>query len=321
MKESILNFNKQFEFEPEIKNEEHLSDFDHVILCGMGGSHLGADLVKIIKPGIDVYVHKDYDLPPYSEDFFKRALLIACSFSGNTEEVLSFFDLAVSKNYKIAVISKGGKLLEEAKKNFIPYIEIPDSNIQPRYAVGYLTLSLLKLIGDDDTISRLSLLSEKLKPETLKNEAEKIAKEITNKVPVIYASNKNLHIAYNWKIKFNETAKIPAFYNVFPELNHNEIQGFDSDSDFARLFHLIFIEDDNDSEDIKKRMKITKEILAEKGISNSTLFLNFKTIEEKVFNSILIADWIALKLADLSGKDPESVPIIEDFKNRMINND
>ena len=196
MEDSILQFNKQFEFEPEIQNVEHLGDFDHVILCGMGGSHLAADLIKTIKPGVGIYVHKDYDLPPYEDDFLKRGLLVACSYSGNTEETLSFFDKAYSNNYQVAVITTGGELLENAKSNNVPYIKVPNTGIQPRQADGYFALAILKLMGDDDTLSSWSMLSEKLKPESLKEKAEKIAKEIGDKIPLIYSSSKNLHF-YN----------------------------------------------------------------------------------------------------------------------------
>ena len=91
MEQSITNFNKQFEYNPVIRNTEKLKDkYKHFVLCGMGGSHLSAGIIKMLKPGIELYVHRDYDLPPYSEEFFSKSLLIASSHSGNTEEVLSF---------------------------------------------------------------------------------------------------------------------------------------------------------------------------------------------------------------------------------------
>lgn len=317
MENSILNFNKQFSFEPEIINEENLKDFDHIILCGMGGSHLSADLIKTIKPGVDIYVHKDYELPPYEEDFLKRGLLIACSYSGNTEETLSFYDNAYSKEYSVAVISTGGELLEKAKEDKIPFIQVPETGIQPRQADGYFALAILKFLKDEDTLASWSLLEDKLSPADLKSLAENIAEEIGDKIPVIYSSNRNLHIAYNWKITLNETAKIPAFYNVFPELNHNEMQGFDLDETKIDLFHFIFLNDVEDNEKIKNRMNITKEILNEKGFTFSDIDLENNTREESVFNAIILADWVSLILALKNNKDPEKVPLIEDFKNRL----
>lgn len=321
MEDSILNFNKQFGFDPEIQNAEFLKDFDHVILCGMGGSHLAADLIKTINPGIDIYVHKDYDLPPYEEDFLKRGLLIASSYSGNTEETLSFFDSAYGKEYNVAVISAGGKLLESAKENSVPYIEIPDTGIQPRQADGFFAISILKFLGNEDEIATLNLLEEKINPANLEESAIKIAEKIEDKIPVIYSSSRNLHLVYNWKITLNETAKIPAFYNVFPELNHNEMQGFDLDSEKVNNFIVIFLEDSSDHQRIQKRMQIVKEIYEEKGISVESINLDEelfgKSREEKVFNAITLADWTALKHAKLNDKEPEQVPLIEDFKKRL----
>jgi glucose/mannose-6-phosphate isomerase len=316
MENSILNFNKQFDFDPEIQNAESVKDFDHIILCGMGGSHLAADLIKTIKPGVDIYVHKDYDLPPYEEDFLRRGLLIACSYSGNTEETVSFMEQSLKEDYAIAIISTGGVLLETAKTKEVPFIEIPNDGIQPRQADAYLAISILKLMGDDDTLSSWSLLSEKINPVALKETGKDLAKEIGKKIPIIYSSNRNLHVAYNWKITMNETAKIPAFYNVFPELNHNEMQGF-GDENLNKNFHIIFIRDDEDDSRVVKRMNITKEIYTEKGITVSEIVLDSKTREERVFNGVILADWVALNIAQEKGIDAEQVPMIEDFKSRL----
>lgn len=317
MKDSILNFNKQFTFEPEIQNIENLRDFDQVILCGMGGSHLAADLIKTIKPGLDLYVHKDYDLPPYEDDFLRSSLMIACSYSGNTEETVSFMKEAYSKELNIVTISTGGEMLEFSRENALPFIQIPDTNIQPRQADGYLSLAILKFMGDEETILNWSTLEQKIKPIELEHDAEEIANKIVGMIPVVYSSSQNLHIAYNWKITLNETAKMPAFYNVFPELNHNEIQGFDNKSEDVCV---IFLEDENDKKRIKIRMEKTKEIYKEKGINVITFKMKSGSSEEKVFNSILMADWVALKLAEKNNVDPEAVPTIEDFKKRLASN-
>lgn len=321
MEQSILNFNKQFDYEPEIINAEKIGDFDHVILCGMGGSHLPADLIKTIKPGVEIYVHKDYDLPPYDKDFLKSGLLIASSYSGNTEEVISFYEKAQENEYKVAVISTGGKLIEMAQADEMPYVEIPDTGIQPRLALGYSMIALLEIMGDQEMIEELRLLNDLLNPESLRLKGEKIAKDINGKVRVVYSSNPNMHIAYNWKIKLNETGKAPAYYNFFPELNHNEMQGFDFEGDtehFKDKFHVIFLHDKNDNIRIQERMKITEEIYKEKGIDTTNLELEGKTRAERVFNALILADWISFYLAEMHGIDPESVPMIEDFKKRLM---
>lgn len=317
MEDAIINFNKQFDYEPAIRNAEKLKEkYEHFILCGMGGSHLSAGIIKMQKPGIELYVHRDYDLPPYSEEFLGESLLIASSHSGNTEEVLSFLRMALEKGYDTAVITTGGKLFEIAVDLQLPHVVIPDEDLEPRSAIGFSTLALAKIMGEEDLISILKSVGKNLYSQKLKAEGDSLAKSIGEKVPVIYTSNQNLAIAYNWKIKFNETGKTPSFYNLFPELNHNEMQGF-ADSKYSENFHFIFLHDSNDNPRIEERMKVAGQIFEEKGYAVTNLELSGQNAFEKIFSSLLIADWTALEIAKIKGTDPQSVPLIEDFKKRL----
>lgn len=317
MEESIINFNKQFEYEPVIRNAEKLrGDYEHYVLCGMGGSHLAAGIIKSHKPGIELYVHRDYDLPPYSDDFLKKSLLIASSHSGNTEEVLSFLRLALEKRLDVIIVTTGGKLFDIAVSEQLPHIVIPNEGVQPRLALGYSSIAIAQIIGGEDFVSEIKNTGIKLNSEVLRQEGVSLANSIGSKIPVIYASNKNLAVAYNWKIKFNETAKTPAFYNLFPELNHNEMQGF-QDENYNQNFHFIFLNDSIDHERIQKRMSVLSEQLEKKGYEVTNLELSGANVLDRIFNSLLIADWTALELAKIKGTDPQSVPFIEDFKNRL----
>src|SRR3989338_3056652 len=149
MKEAIKNFNKQFEYEPEIENAERLRHFDKFIVVGLGGSHLAADLLKVWNPYLDVVVHEDYGLPAFSDKELKERLIILSSYSGNTEEALDAFNETIEKKLTCAVISTGGKLIELAKKHSRPYIAMPDTGIQPRLALGFGFKALLKLMVQD----------------------------------------------------------------------------------------------------------------------------------------------------------------------------
>lgn len=323
MEEAIKKFPEQFKYEAEVKNSQKLeNNYDHYILGGMGGSHLAADLIKIYKTGIDLYVHKDYDLPPYSDEFFKKSLLIASSYSGNTEEAVSFLEEGYSRGYNIAVIATGGKLIKFAKENNLPYVEMPDTGIQPRSALGFALRALSKILGNNGCCTELGALADILKPMEFKPVGEALADSLKGKIPIIYGSSKNLSIIYNWKIKMNETGKIPAFYNIFPELNHNEMQGFDLSEETADLgnpFHFIFLKDSSDHEMIQNRMKVTEDIYEERGLSVTSLYLDGNSIYEKIFNSLMLADWTAVSIAKSNSKDPESVPMVEDFKKRLKN--
>lgn len=317
MEQSITNFNKQFEYNPVIRNTEKLKDkYKHFVLCGMGGSHLSAGIIKMLKPGIELYVHRDYDLPPYSEEFFSKSLLIASSHSGNTEEVLSFLRAGMEKGYDVAIITTGGKLFEIAVAQQLPHVVIPDEGLEPRTAIGYSILALAKVLKEEELISKMKESGLELDSLVLQQEGISLASSIGEKVPIIYASNKNLSVVYNWKIKFNETGKTPAFYNLFPELNHNEMQGFEDPRNTDK-FHFIFLHDAEDNLRIESRMKVLSGLLEDKGYTVTNLELAGKNTFEKIFTSLLIADWTAIEIAKTKGTDPKSVPFIEEFKKKL----
>lgn len=317
MENSIINFNKQFDYEPIVRNGEKLKEkYEHYVLCGMGGSHLAAGIIKMQNPGIELYVHRDYDLPPFSDDFLKNSLMIASSHSGNTEEVLSFLRASLEKNLDVIILTTGGKLFDIAVTEKLPHVVMPNDGIQPRLAIGFSALAIAKILNDDNLINDLKKVGQSLNAESLKEQGISVANSISEKIPVIYASNKNLSIAYNWKIKFNETAKTPSFYNLFPELNHNEMQGFENEK-YAKDFEFIFINDADDHPRIQKRMKVLSEMFETKGFEVVNLEISGGSILEKVFTNLLIADWTAFELAKIKGTDPQSVPFIESFKQKL----
>jgi glucose/mannose-6-phosphate isomerase len=317
MEDAIKNFSKQFSFEPVIENAHRLREADSFVIGGMGGSNLATGILKIINPALDMYVHRDYGLPALSEKRFGDALYIASSYSGNTEEVLNFAEMALENAYNLAIIATGGRLIEFAKAHGLPHIVLPQSGMQPRSAVGVSLLALAKLMGDDEDVVEIQNRGQKLVSEATKETGEVLAKRLKNKIPVVYSSRKNLPVAYNWKIKFNETAKIPAFYNHVPELNHNEMTGFDvidSTKKLSENFHFIFISDPSDEPKIIKRMEVMAKLFEDRGLPVKQIEYSGETYFEKVFNSLLLADWTALALSKQYGTEPEQVPMVEEFK-------
>ena len=323
MKDAILNFGKQFDFVPEIKNKEGLKPFKHVVLLGMGGSHLAADVMKNLDSSVDMHIHSDYGLPDFSEEFWKESLVVASSYSGNTEEVIDGLSEALSRGLNCAIISVGGKLLASAKEKGLPYVEMPDIGIQPRSALGYSIVSLAYLLGNGKIISEIASVKGNIRPEESEEEGKKLAEDMRGLVPIIYSSNKNFSLAYNWKIKFNETGKIPAFYNVLPEMNHNEMTGFSAQGgsalggDFSKIFCCIFLEDEKDHGQIIKRMKVSEKIYKSKGIKTIQFSIFGKNNMERMLRSLIIADWAAYYTALSNGAEPEKVPMVEEFK-KMI---
>jgi len=320
MEDAIINFAKQFEWEPEMVNGDNMPGFKNVVVAGMGGSHLATGIIKMYKPGIDLYVHRGYGLPPYEDEFLKNSLLVASSYSGNTEEIVDFLETGLKKGYNMAVMTTGGKLMEIAKENNLPSITIPATGIQPRSALGYQAKALAAFLKEDILLGELSDLSKVLDPESLREQGQKLAEQFSGKVPVIYSSLENLTVAYNWKIKFNETGKVPSFYNIFSELNHNEMSGFDfidSTKHYADNFAFIFIRDQKDHPKIQRRMDITRDLYKEKGMDVVDLSFQGSTLLEQIFNSLILGDWTALHTALANRAEPEQVPMIEEFKKKL----
>ena len=324
MEEAILGLPDQFNFKPEVKNKEKLiTEYEKVVVIGMGGSHLCGGILKSINPLIPLTVHNDYRLPQLSENLKSKTLLVFISYSGNTEEVLKSLESATKENYKVAVITTGGKLNLMAEELSLARIVIPNTGIQPRNAVGFSTISLATLLDDERSLQELSSLSSKLKPEMEKEQGISLAKEFLGFIPLLYSSLENYIVAYNWKIKFNETTKIPAFYNLFPELNHNEMEGFgvtEKTKELSSPFKVCFLRDSEDHTRVKKRMEITESIYKEKGINTLHVTLEGDSKSEKIFKSLLVADWLTLELAlNNYGTDANSVPVVEKFKKLMEN--
>lgn len=320
MKEAIQNFAKQFSYNPVVENASQGNTYERFIVLGMGGSHLAADLLKVWDPLLPLTVQHDYGLPSLPEAELKQSLIIASSYSGNTEETLDGFTRARDKGYSVAALSIGGKLLELAKSMGVPFIRMPDTDIQPRSALGFSMRGILKLLGKEDTLAETGKLSSTLDPLAHEETGKALAARIKGRTPIIYASSPNRALAYTWKIKFNETGKIPAFYNTFPELNHNEMTGFDvneASKMVADRFYVILLKDPNDDQRILKRMEILEKLYRDRGIALEALELAGEDIWHKLFSSLLVADWAAFYNAEQYGLEPQEVPMIEEFK-RMI---
>ncbi len=320
MSDAIKNFPKQFKYNPKIENQTSLKRKKKVIVLGMGGSHLAVDLIVGSNPKYDIAVHSDYGLPSIDEKELQKYLIIASSYSGNTEEVVDGLNLALEKKLNCAVIATGGKLIKIAKNKSLPYIELPNDGIQPRSALGYSLRALLKLMGMSQEFKQAGELKKILKPKELEKSGRELAEKLKGSVPVIYASNRNKAVAYNWKIKLNETGKIPAFYNIIPELNHNEMTGLDvkdSTRDLSQKFYFILLRDSEDEPRNFKRMEILEKLYKDRGLKVKFIELAGESHWEKIFNSLLLADWTSFYTAEQYGLEAEQVPMVEEFKSEV----
>lgn len=317
MFDDIRDFSEQLRYKPEIINGGNLLPKDNFIVVGMGGSHLAADLLKISHPKLNLTVHSDYGLPDIAEEELKKNLIILISYSGNTEEAIDAFLKTKEKDLSSAAVSVGGKLLELVKANQTPYIQLPQVVLEPRLASGFIFRAILKIIGDEKSLEKTNQLADILKPADFEDRSKNLAQKLKNFVPVIYSSMVNFPLSYNLKIKFNETTKIPAFANYFPELNHNEMAGFSTPETLSQKFYFLFLKDKSDDLRIQKRMEITEGIYRQKGFNVETIEISNENIFYKIFGAVILGDWTAYYLALEYGVDPEKVPIVEEFKNLM----
>ncbi len=301
------------------KDVKIVGDFKNIVVCGIGGSALPADVLNtVILLPVPIYIHRDYNLPPQANE---NSLIICISYSGNTEETVSALESAISKKLKIVCMATGGKVEELCQKNDIPLVKIP-SGIQPRCATGYIFSVLVKILSNNGILTDMSQeLSdvaeslEKINP-TLENEGKKLAKKLVKKIPVVYASNTFKDIAMIWKIKFNENSKIPAFYNYFPELNHNEMVGFSQIKKNSN-FHFIIIRDKNDHPRNLKRMNLFASLLKKKGAKTDFIEMKDGSLLFKVFSTLILGDWVSYYLALENKTDPTPVKMVEEFKELM----
>jgi len=315
MHREIEAFLQQFSYKPEVELADRLGHFEKFLITGMGGSHLAADLLRVWQPELSLTIHSDYGLPV--GELTSNTLIIASSYSGKTEETLDGFKAAHEQGLPIAAVSIGGKLLELAREWRVSYVQLPDTGIQPRLAIGLQLRALLALMGRPDLLTELISLTDQLKPAMLESKAQALAETLKGQIPVVYASARNFPLAYYWKISLNETAKSPAFANVFPESNHNELSGFDVQPGTRSLvqpFHLIFLTDATDHPQIQKRMMILARLYGERGVPVTVRALTGLSLPHKIFSSVLLAILTAHELAARYQVEPEAVPLNDELK-------
>lgn len=321
--ESPTQFEEGFKLAKDIKIP---GEFKQITISGMGGSALPGNLLRVYlsdlhskegKKQVPVYQNRFYSLPPESYD---NCLNIISSFSGTTEETISSFKEALSNNLPCIGISSGGDIEKMCKDNNILHIKlpVPYPNFQPRVATGYFFASILQILINQgmtpDKTTDLLNLANQLKSEipSLEEQGKELAKKIKGKTPVIYASAKYKSVAMVWKIKFNEHSKTPAFYNFFPELNHNEMIGYTNPQG---KFFVLMLKDPADNLKNLNRFEATKGLLKEKGVDVETVQMEGTEVFYKIFHSLVLGDFTAYYLALEYGQDPTPVDMVEKLKS------
>ncbi|MEX2013922.1 MAG: SIS domain-containing protein [Parcubacteria group bacterium] len=298
-----FDIGEQLKFRPEILDSKVLN-FDNVVVGGMGGSALPARAVFYLDPVYPLWLHHEYGLPRKTEG---KTLFVAISYSGNTAETLSFAREAHSKSLPLAVITSGGALKDFAQQENIARILVQEG-LEPRDALVYMLRSLLLILGRTELLEEIDKVQ--IDPEKLDKEAKELADFMQDKESLIYSSEINSVLGYIWKIFLNESAKMPAFSNSFPELAHNELESLNDDQ------RIILLSDSNDSPEIRKEMKMFLELAKESNWNTKEVSLDGSRAENLVGN-VLLARSVAHNIAKRKGLDPDVVPTIEKFKRKL----
>jgi glucose/mannose-6-phosphate isomerase len=313
-------------FEPNLNTE----GIQNIVFAGMGGSAIAADLLisylqdELRLPAI---VNRNYFTPAFTSG---NTLFIAVSYSGNTEETLHAVNSALEKGARIVGFSSGGKLEEFCKEKEFIHIKIP-AGLPPRQALGYLFFPLLFLFerlnfisGKNQEVQEthhyLSELVIRYDPQTNAggNLANHIAQTLYHKIPVIYsAANSFSVVTVRWRNQFNENSKAMAFSNIFPELNHNEIMGWEGPPEVNQTLQTILLRDTEETSRNKQRVNITKRILKQKNIPIMEVFAEGQSRLTRMFSLIATGDWASYYLAMLNEVDPIKISSIDLLKNEL----
>jgi glucose/mannose-6-phosphate isomerase len=301
---------------------------DNIIVAGMGGSAIGGELLKDYarsQAQVPIEINREYTLPAYAD---KRSLVIVVSYSGETEETLSAFLDAQRRHCMTFCISSGGNLLEFAEKLNVPYLRAP-AGMPPRAASPYLFVPQLILLEKMELVSGVSQgLSEALKllekvsressPETptKSNPAKSLALGINGTVPIVYGFGIYRGVALRWKQQFNENAKVTAKWEAFPELDHNEIVGWEKADEQAKHFSTVFIRDKTELGEIRSRIETTKTLMP-KTSNKFEVWSKGKGTLAKMLSTILVGDFTSIYLAILRGVDPTPVKTIATLKKKL----
>ena len=321
---------RQAEFEPTIDRPEHDGrQITKLVVTGMGGSALAALVAKTWLANemtLPFEVVRGYDLPNYVD---KNTLVIASSYSGNTEESLSALDQAIRAGAQTVVLAAGGQLLERGARADMCSVSLP-AGLQPRMTVIYGLKALIKIFAHFDLVSvdklnEITQLSEWLQLEsqawlasaaTDKNYAKQLALHGAGKTAIIYGGALTAPLAYKWKISWNENAKNTAFWNEYPEFNHNEFMGWTSHP-VEKPFAVFDLLSNLEHSQIIKRFEVSDRLLSGRRPKATVVELQGDSLIKQLLWGCILADFVSIYLAIINGVDPTPVDLIEKLKKEL----
>ena len=294
---------------------------------GMGGSAIGADLILAATSiGVPSAVVRGYDIPAW---IGPETLVIAASYSGETEETLACMALALGRGCAPVCVASGGALAALARERGLPLVTIPGGG-QPRASVGYLAMPILAAVAaagltppaDADVAEAAELLragNTEYGPDATgsANEAKVLAVRLHKRQAVVYGAGLTVPAARRWKGQINENAKAPAFWNELPELDHNELMGWTSLPHVAAASLAVFLEAARSDERLQRRAELTAGELEARGVDCAHVSARGTSRLARLFSLVQLGDYASFYLALLYGVDPTPVGAIQDFKAKL----
>jgi glucose/mannose-6-phosphate isomerase len=298
-----------------------------LIVAGMGGSGIGGALSRAVlgdRASRPIVMTRGYALPPWTTP---DTTVLCASYSGDTEETLAAFEAAGALGAQRIVATTGGKLADAARADDVPVVPLP-GGFQPRAAVAYSLVVALEVAwvcgaGErlhsemDVAAHRAEALVDAWGPESSENSlAKSLARGLYGSVPQIAGAGLTAPIAYRWKTQLNENAKLPAFASELPELDHNEIVGWEGAKELGP-FSAVFLDDSDLHPRIRQRIELTRGLIASRGMATYRVDSLGETRMERLVSLVLLGDLMSLYLAVLRGVDPTTVEVVDHLKQAL----
>jgi glucose/mannose-6-phosphate isomerase len=322
---------KAYEIGNNIDSSKSDSKIGNIVFAGLGGSAIGADIVRIYlqnESKVPIVVCRNYTLPDFVD---KNTLLFCSSYSGNTEETLSSFEDGLERGADIITMGSGGRLKDLSIKNGFKHIEIP-SGYPPRTGVAYMSITVIAILAKlgfiedkEKDIRELYLILSDLRDKEIsmdvtfrKNIAKKIAKKLYGRYCVVYGTSDTTEaVTIRWRGQLAENSKSLSSSHVLPEMNHNEIVGWEFPKKLLKGFKVVILRDENDHPRTKNRIEISKKIIKKSGAEIIELKGKKGSLISRLFSLIYIGDFVSFYLAILNGIDPTPVKRVDYLKAQL----
>ncbi len=298
-----------------------------LVVAGMGGSAIGGALARAalgVRATRPIVLVRDYAIPAWATP---DTTVLCASYSGDTEETLAAYEAAAALGARRIVVTSGGALASQAREDGVPVIPVA-GGMQPRVAVAYMTVAALEVAAVcgagpslrselDVAAAHTERLVSEWGPEAPDGSSAKaLALALHGTIPIIAGSGPTIPVAYRWKTQLNENAKTPAFAHELPELDHNEIVGWEGAREVG-AFSAVFLDDSDLHPRVRRRIELTCRLVDPEAAGTHMIAGEGETRTERIFGLVLMGDLVSVYLAALRGVDPTPVEVIEQLKGEL----